>query len=152
MTYMPYDAYTQLMRFFPDAVENYTYGTIVDCGHLNAGGTIDFGFVDSDYKDFTIRVPYSDFIFQLEPGVFGDNNETLCILGAIPSFDEFYILGDTFMRSTYGMFVKSPFKDRIGTDTPCSHVPSGETQDLLWPIPKLRKQCHLLAWNRWLYR
>ncbi|KAK4160249.1 aspartic peptidase domain-containing protein [Cladorrhinum sp. PSN259] len=115
MTYIPYDVYDALLRFFPEAVENYTYGTIVDCGHLNATGTIDFGFG----SNFTIRVPYKEFIFQLEPGIFGDNNQTLCILGAVPSFDEFLILGDTFMRSTYALFRQQQHKIYFGQYSNC---------------------------------
>ncbi|KAK3988781.1 aspartic peptidase domain-containing protein, partial [Cladorrhinum sp. PSN332] len=130
MTYLPYDTYQGLLRFFPDAKDNYTYGTLVDCGHLNATGTIDFGF-----DNFTIRVPYKEFIFQLEPGIFGDNNDTLCILGAVPSFDQFLILGDTFMRSVYALFRQKEHKIYFGQYSNCgenvisTHGISGFTGD-----------------------
>ncbi|KAK0672152.1 aspartic peptidase domain-containing protein [Cercophora samala] len=105
LTYMPAHVFEGIKRFFPEAVDNATYGTIVDCSHLTAKGTIDFGFGNQ-----TIRVPYKDFIFQLEPEVFGDNKETLCLLGVVPAWDEFYILGDTFLRSVYALFRQKEHK------------------------------------------
>ncbi|KAK4222378.1 aspartic peptidase domain-containing protein [Podospora fimiseda] len=130
MTYLPYNAFQNLLKFFPDAIDNFTYGTIVDCGHLNATGTIDFGF-----NNFTIHVPYKEFIFELEPGVFGDNNDTLCILGAVPAFDDFLILGDTFMRSVYALFRQKEHKIYFGQYSNCgenvisTHGISGFTGD-----------------------
>ncbi|KAK4175818.1 aspartic peptidase domain-containing protein [Triangularia setosa] len=114
LTYVPTDVYEGIKRFFPEAVENATYGTIVDCSHLTAEGSVDFGFGNR-----TIRVPYKDFIFQLEPGVFGDNNETICLLGVVPSWDEFYILGDTFLRSVYALFRQKEHKIYFGQYQNC---------------------------------
>ncbi|KAK0705749.1 aspartic peptidase domain-containing protein [Apiosordaria backusii] len=114
LTYLPSDVYEGIKRFFPEAVENATYGTIVDCSHLTTQGTIDFGFGND-----TIRVPYKDFIFQLEPGVFADNNETICLLGVVPSWDEFYILGDTFLRSVYALFRQKEHKIYFGQYQNC---------------------------------
>ncbi|KAK4674972.1 hypothetical protein QC764_502370 [Podospora pseudoanserina] len=105
LTYVPNHVFENIKRFFPDAVDNATYGTIVDCSHLHAEGSVDFGFGNQ-----TIRVPYKDFIFQLEPGVFGDNEETICLLGVVPSWDQFYILGDTFLRSVYALFRQKEHK------------------------------------------
>ncbi|KAK4195539.1 aspartic peptidase domain-containing protein [Triangularia verruculosa] len=114
LTYVPNDVYEGIKRFFPEATENGTYGTIVDCSHLTARGSVDFGFGNQ-----TIRVPYKDFIFELEPGVFGDNTETLCLLGVVPSWDEFYILGDTFLRSTYALFRQKEHKVYFGQYQNC---------------------------------
>ncbi|KAK2010080.1 eukaryotic aspartyl protease [Colletotrichum eremochloae] len=54
-------------------------------------GTIDFKF-----GDYTIKVPLSEFIWQV-----GDN---ACVLGADKASDNSYLLGDSFLRSTYVVF------------------------------------------------
>ncbi|KAK1997437.1 eukaryotic aspartyl protease [Colletotrichum falcatum] len=54
-------------------------------------GTIDFTF-----GDYTIKVPLSEFIWQV-----GDNT---CVLGADKTTDNTYLLGDSFLRSTYVVF------------------------------------------------
>ncbi|KAK4194960.1 aspartic peptidase domain-containing protein [Triangularia verruculosa] len=65
----------------------------VPCSMVEQPGTVDFTF-----GDLTIRVPYSEFISQLEPGY--------CALGVLPrkgSYDR-AVLGDSFLRSAYIVF------------------------------------------------
>lgn len=95
LTYVPEDIFYGILDFFPDAEPVPSYGYVVDCAHLEDLGTIDFTF-----GDFTIHVPYSDFIFQLAPEI-SDGEGTVCILGAVPA-SSFFILGDTFLRAAYG--------------------------------------------------
>lgn len=71
----------------------------VDCNLADLPGTIDF-----DFNGVEIKVPYNEFIRQ-SSGSFGQES---CVLGITPS-ESFTLLGDTFMRSAYGMhaFVSS---------------------------------------------
>ena len=62
--------------------------TEVPCSLLNQGGSVDFAF-----GALVIRVPYKEFIRQLDANV--------CVMGAMAA-DETPLLGDTFMRSAYG--------------------------------------------------
>ncbi|KAK3317379.1 aspartic peptidase domain-containing protein [Cercophora scortea] len=130
LTYMPRDALLGLLEFFPEATVEEGYGYKIDCSHLDEEGTINFGFGSGD---FTIRVPYRDFIFQLQPGVEEpDQKEVVCMLGAVPS-EGFYILGDTFMRSVYAVFRQQEHKvylapyQNCGTEIVSSH---GEISEL----------------------
>lgn len=63
----------------------------VDCALNDIPGTLDFAF-----NGVTIRVPYNELVreFQTSAGEF-------CYLG-IGGHDEFVLLGDTMLRSTYG--------------------------------------------------
>lgn len=98
LTYMPEDVFFALLDFFPDAEPQASYGYIIDCDHLNDQGSIDFGF-----GEFTIHVPIREFIFQVPPMFASDGPDTICVVGAVPTTD-FFILGDTFLRSVVGTF------------------------------------------------
>lgn len=63
----------------------------VDCALNNLPGTLDF-----DFDGVTIRVPYHELVRELY-SVFGP----VCFLGISPS-EDFVLLGDTMLRSTYG--------------------------------------------------
>lgn len=63
----------------------------VPCSMVEQPGTVDFTF-----GDLTIRVPYSEFISQLEPGY-----RALGVLPRKGSYDR-AVLGDSFLRSAYG--------------------------------------------------
>lgn len=65
----------------------------VDCSLADLPGTIDF-----DFNGVEIKVPYNEFI-RTSSGSFGIDS---CVLGITPS-ESFTLLGDTFMRSAYGM-------------------------------------------------
>lgn len=65
----------------------------VDCNLADLPGTIDF-----DFNGVEIKVPYNEFI-RTSTGSFGQDS---CVLGITPS-ESFTLLGDTFMRSAYGM-------------------------------------------------
>ncbi|KAK3689144.1 aspartic peptidase domain-containing protein [Podospora appendiculata] len=136
LTYMPRDALLGLLEFFPDATVEEGYGYKIDCSHLHDEGTIDFGFGSGD---FTIRVPYRDFIFQLQPGVEEpDQTEVVCMLGAVPS-ENFFILGDTFMRSVYAVFRQQEHKvylapyQNCGTEIVSSHGEISEVYGVCIP-------------------
>lgn len=62
----------------------------VDCGLVGLEGTLDFIF-----EGVTVKVPYREMIRDLR-------NPERCYLGIVPS-EEFALLGDTFLRSAYGM-------------------------------------------------
>ncbi|KAK0625053.1 hypothetical protein B0T17DRAFT_654851 [Bombardia bombarda] len=107
MTYMPAEALDGILEFFPDAESRLGYGYEVDCAHLDDEGTVDFGFG----PDVTIRVPYRDFIYQMLPELDPDSpeGEVTCMLGAIPT-EQFFILGDTFLRAVYAVFRQQEHK------------------------------------------
>lgn len=97
---MPDHAFNALLDAFPNATDTEGFGYIVDCSVRDLPGTIDFTF-----DDFTISVSYADFIFLIPPGP-SSGSEPICLVGAYPS-NEIFILGDTFLRSVYG--VQCPF-------------------------------------------
>jgi len=105
LTYMPEEAFYGILDYFPDAKPEPGYGYSIDCKHKSKEGTIDFGF-----DGFTIHVPYSDFIFEI-PAMFSEEGVDICILGAIPA-DAFFILGDTFLRASYGA-VAQPLSPKV---------------------------------------
>jgi hypothetical protein len=65
----------------------------VGCELANMQGTIDFQF-----PGITIHVPYKEIIRELR------TTPPRCYLGIVPN-EDFVLLGDTFLRSAYGMFV-----------------------------------------------
>lgn len=65
----------------------------VDCALVDKPGTVDFSF-----DGVTVKVPYKEIIRH-----FHNSGSSSCYLGITPS-DEFTLLGDTFLRSAYGMF------------------------------------------------
>lgn len=64
----------------------------VDCSILDTDATIDFAF-----GNLTIRVPLDEMVRSFNSGA-----SQTCYLGFSPS-DEFALLGDSFLRSAYGM-------------------------------------------------
>jgi hypothetical protein len=102
MTLLPAGLVTAIAADFnaqgPDANGFYQ----VSCDLLKQQGTLDFAF-----KNVTISVPYKELIRKV------DANPPACFLGISPSKD-FTLLGDTFMRSAYGMF--SPFSHTVCLD------------------------------------
>lgn len=110
LSYIPEDAFYAILDYFPDAVPEPGLGYTVDCSHLNDEGTIDFAF-----GDFTIHVPYREFIFQLPPLFTWESPDVVCVVGAVPS-ESFFILGDTFLRATYGIYPLNPFSLRSPTN------------------------------------
>lgn len=73
----------------PDATGMYP----VDCALNDIPGTLDFAF-----DGVTIHVPYYELIRE-----FRTSSDKFCYLG-ISGHDEFVLLGDTMLRSTYGEF------------------------------------------------
>ncbi|KAF9871867.1 eukaryotic aspartyl protease [Colletotrichum karsti] len=88
------------LSYFPSAV--------VDAIGTDLGGRIDSsvnmyvvpcnqkGTIDFKFGDFTMKVPLSEFIWEV-----ADN---ACVLGADKATDGSYLLGDSFLRSTYVVF------------------------------------------------
>jgi hypothetical protein len=80
----------------------------VDCSIMDIAGTLDFTFAG-----VTIKVPYSELIRK------SNSLPPSCVLGIVPSAD-FTLLGDTFLRSAYGIRRVAPnllpFND--GTNVP----------------------------------
>ena len=64
----------------------------VDCALIDMEGTLDFAF-----EGMTVKIPYREMIREL-------SNPERCYLGIMPS-EEFALLGDTFLRSAYGMSI-----------------------------------------------
>jgi hypothetical protein len=93
LTLLPTEVATSIAADFgADGVDSNGFYS-VDCSLNALPGTVNFAFAG-----VTIRVPYSEFIRELQTG-FG----TQCYLGISPS-DEFALLGDTMLRSTYAVF------------------------------------------------
>ncbi|PMD38664.1 acid protease, partial [Hyaloscypha variabilis F] len=84
--YLPPALFTGLLSFFPSAVNQGNNEYTVPCALRNQAGTIDFGFGGT-----IIHVSYHEFFWF-------DGAE--CWLAAVPS-TEFFLLGDSFMRSAY---------------------------------------------------
>lgn len=66
----------------------------VDCRLADMNGTVDFAF-----NGVTIKVPYDEFIRESSSGA-----GMSCVLG-IAASNSFTLLGDSFLRSAYGMCV-----------------------------------------------
>ncbi|KAM3510681.1 hypothetical protein MY11210_005662 [Beauveria gryllotalpidicola] len=88
---LPTTIFNELLKAFPSASKESNGQYTVDCGVVKTTGTLDFKFDNA-----TIRVPYSDFIWQ-QP------NFNTCVLGAIPD-DKMPVLGDTFLRAAYVVY------------------------------------------------
>lgn len=88
LSYFPPALIDQLGSDLGGRLESSINMYLVPC---SSKGTIDFKF-----GDYTIKVPLSEFIWQV-----GDNS---CVLGADKASDDTYILGDSFLRSTYVVF------------------------------------------------
>ncbi|KAK2041498.1 eukaryotic aspartyl protease [Colletotrichum somersetense] len=88
LSYFPADLIDELGSDLGGRLESSLNMYLVPC---NTKGTIDFKF-----GDYTMKVPLSEFIWQV-----GDNS---CVLGADKASDGAYLLGDSFLRSTYVVF------------------------------------------------
>ncbi|KAK8145292.1 hypothetical protein G3M48_004650 [Beauveria asiatica] len=88
---LPTTIFNELLKAFPSAKKDTNGQYLVDCGVVKTTGTLDFKFDNA-----TIRVPYSDFIWQ-QP------NFNSCVLGAVPD-DKMPVLGDTFLRAAYVVY------------------------------------------------
>ncbi|KAK1977058.1 eukaryotic aspartyl protease [Colletotrichum cereale] len=88
LSYLPSALIDQLGSDLGGRLESSLNMYLVPC---SAKGTIDFKF-----GDYTMKVPLSEFIWQV-----GDNS---CVLGADKASDNAYLLGDSFLRSTYVVF------------------------------------------------
>jgi len=64
----------------------------VACSLAALNGTMNF-----DFPGVTIKVPYKELIRQIA------TSPPSCYLGIVPNSD-FVLLGDTFLRSAYGMY------------------------------------------------
>jgi hypothetical protein len=91
MTLLPPNLTTAIATDFgaqgPDANGFYK----IDCGLTKLNGTLDFAF-----NGVTVKVPYKELTREVA------SNPPSCFLGIMPS-DKFTLLGDTFLRSAYGM-------------------------------------------------
>ncbi|KAK5662131.1 hypothetical protein OQA88_8036 [Cercophora sp. LCS_1] len=114
LTYMPEEAFYLILNYFPDAKPAASYGYVINCSHVGEEGTIDFTLDGG----FVIHVPYKDFIFQVPPIFPDDPDEIVCVLGAVPT-SSFYILGDTFLRSTMALFRQQEHKIYFGQYKDC---------------------------------
>ena len=83
---LPPPLFNSILAYFPSAVDNNGTWT-VPCSLKTENGTLDFGFGNT-----TIHVSYHEFIWF---------DGVQCWLGAQPN-TEYYLLGDTFIRSAYG--------------------------------------------------
>ncbi|CCC11183.1 hypothetical protein SMACR_03889 [Sordaria macrospora] len=63
---------------------------IVDCAVADESGSVDFVFGSKK-----IRVPYGDFIWEVQSGV--------CVVGVLPT-DEEPVFGDSFLRAAYVVY------------------------------------------------
>lgn len=87
----------------------------VDCGLVEMEGSLDFAF-----GGVTVRVPYKEMIRELR-------NPPSCYLGIVPS-EDFTLLGDTFLRSAYGMCTPSPPLYPSSLPFPCAGlIPSSSS-------------------------
>ena len=91
MTLLPPNLTTAIARDFgaqaPDSNGFYR----IDCALTKLNGTLDFAF-----NGVTVKVPYKELTREVA------SNPPACFLGIMPS-ERFTLLGDTFLRSAYGM-------------------------------------------------
>jgi hypothetical protein len=87
--YLPSGLLAGLLSFFPSAVNKGGSQYTVPCALRDQVGTIDFGFGGT-----TIHVSYHEFFWF---------DGAQCWLAAMPS-TQFFLLGDSFMRSAYSIF------------------------------------------------
>ena len=109
LTYMPEDIIYALLNYIPEALVHDSETWEIDCSifedrhHPLNHMTIDFGFNENlAGTPFRIRVPLREALFRTKNFT---SNEEVCLLGISPSYGEFNILGDSFLRSSYGMSI-----------------------------------------------
>ncbi|GKT95241.1 eukaryotic aspartyl protease [Colletotrichum tofieldiae] len=88
LSYLPPAVVDQLGSDLGGRLDSSVNMYVVPC---NTQGTIDFKF-----GDYTMKVPLSEFIWQV--------SSRDCVLGADKATDGSYLLGDSFLRSTYVVF------------------------------------------------
>jgi hypothetical protein len=97
MTLLPADLAQSVAKDFGSTGADANGFYEVSCDLEKVNGTLDFAFAGA-----TVRVPYRELIRNV-PG-----SPPTCFLGISPS-DTFTLLGDTFMRSAYGMLSPDVF-------------------------------------------
>jgi Eukaryotic aspartyl protease len=85
-SYLPPALFNGLLSFFPNHTYQGSNQYTIPCSIRNQNGTVDFGFGAT-----TIHVSYHEFLWY---------DGQSCWLAAVPS-TQFFILGDSFMRSAY---------------------------------------------------
>lgn len=94
MTLLPPNLTEAIARDFGSKSED-AYGFHqIDCSLTKLNGTLDFYF-----DGVMIKVPYKELTREVP------TNPPACFLGIMAS-DQFTLLGDTFLRSAYGMFIR----------------------------------------------
>ncbi|RDW71697.1 hypothetical protein BP5796_07731 [Coleophoma crateriformis] len=88
---LPADIVNMMLGDFPGAVSQGNGLFTIPCAVGAQSGTVDFGFGST-----IIRVPYHQFIWTAGPNV--------CVLGAIATSGNSFVLGDTFLRAAYVVF------------------------------------------------
>lgn len=93
LSYLPSSIVKTMASDFSGTFDSDSGLYTVPCSQAQASGTVDFTFGQA-----TIKVPFSEFIWQY--------NSQLCILGAVPvtGSGTTSLLGDTFMRSAFVTF------------------------------------------------
>jgi hypothetical protein len=93
LSYLPSSIVKAMANDFNGDLDSDSGLYTVPCSQARSKGTVDFSFGQA-----TIKVPFSEFIWQ-----YSDN---LCILGAVPVTGNGMtsLLGDTFMRSAFVVF------------------------------------------------
>jgi hypothetical protein len=106
ITVIPSDLFSQLAYYF-EAVNDPTYGTLVDCAIGTVSGSLNYGFGGSDGP--IISVSFSELAIPLydeqgNPLTFEDGSDA-CFFGLQAATQgEPIILGDTFLRSAYVVY------------------------------------------------
>ena len=90
LTLLPPDLAAAIAADFGAEEEDENGFYAVDCGLVGMEGSLDFAF-----DGVTVKVPYREMIRELR-------NPPSCYLGIVPS-EDFVLLGDTFLRSAYGI-------------------------------------------------
>ena len=104
LSYLPIEVFNSLRKTsFPKAYFYESLGFIVDCSLRYGSNTFDVNF-----GGYVAHVKYSDFILTLADWQRKAYQlaESDCLLGASFSTSD-YILGQTFLSSVYGEFIRS---------------------------------------------
>lgn len=93
LSYLPSAIVKSMANDFSGTYDSASGLYTVPCSNVQSAGTVDFTFGQA-----TIKVPFSEFIWQYA--------SNLCILGAVPVTGNGMtsLLGDTFMRSAFVVF------------------------------------------------
>ncbi|KAJ0160119.1 Candidapepsin-2 [Colletotrichum tanaceti] len=114
LSYLPSALVDQLGSDLGGSLDSSVNMYVVPC---NSRGTIDFKF-----GDYTMKVPLSEFIWQV--------SSSDCVLGADKATDGAYLLGDSFLRSTYVVFDQETpalhFAPYVNCGTNLQKIPLGD--------------------------